>query len=304
MKLPVSYFVAASFVGAAAASAGCFDGARHFHPDDWAFCQPVDEDGSAFFYYTPFEDEGNVMLGLHVPQDSFGWSALAIAGNGGMKGASQFVVRRDDDGSSEWIVEDRYSEDYVTPKLDESQDVKLIFANQTDDGETSFGILVPMNSCDEEHDYPIYDKDIFMHWALGKDHEFSFHGTRRGQFHANLLRAPKRVPSTEGLLSLDITMPNVPVNMGEGGTDPTNPYICSFFDLEELSQGRFVAGEKVHVTRFSPILDQQKYVHHMILYSCSGDETGQNDDDKEHLLVQPECESMPAGTYISCRQRQ
>ena len=30
-------------------------------------------------YYTPFEEEGNVMLGLHVVKDHFGWSSLALS---------------------------------------------------------------------------------------------------------------------------------------------------------------------------------------------------------------------------------
>ncbi|CAB9522351.1 DBH-like monooxygenase protein 1 [Seminavis robusta] len=268
----------ASFGTLAAAERYCFDDTR-FTEADWAFCQQIQPD--LFMYYTPFPEEGNVMLGLHATRDTFGWTALALAGNGGMKGASQVVVRQE---NGEWIAEDRHSRDYVTPSLDASQDVKLLFANQTSCGETSWGVLIPMNSCDDD-DYPIEDISVFMHWAFGDGHTFGFHGSRRGQFHANLMRAPKDVPSTDGLPYLDILMPDVPVVVGEGGSDPTNPYICSFFDISQLPKSNtneeLGPGSKVHVTRFSPVLDEdsKQFVHHMI-------------------FIIPECESMPSGCSI------
>ena len=90
-------------------------------------------------YYTPLAD--HVMLGLHALEDVKGWSSLALSGNGGMKGASQIVVRRDDD--DKWVAEDMHSHDYVTPSVDESQDVQLIFAQQDElTGETAWGGLV------------------------------------------------------------------------------------------------------------------------------------------------------------------
>lgn len=143
-----------------------------------------------------------------------------------MKGASQYVVRRDDD-TDEWVAEDRFSLDYTTPVLDEQQDVRLLFALQDEEDEqTAWGIVIPKNSCDL-NDYDIQDKKMNMHWALGSEHTFGYHGrSSRGQFHANLLQPPKALPSTDGLTFLDMTMPDVPVELGEGGQDPTNPYIC------------------------------------------------------------------------------
>ena len=298
-----------AFAPAAAAvdtgSVSCFDGASaFFSTDDWDFCHPIRPD--LFLYYKPLLDEGNVKLGLHATQDTFGWSSLALAGNGGMKGASQIVVRRreennnNNNNSNEWIAEDRNSQDFTTPTLDESQDVKLLFANQTDDtGETSWGVLVPMNSCDE-HDYPILNISTFMLWALGDDHSFGFHGSRRGQFHVNLLTGPSHdaLVAVERAMddstisrSIEFLMPNVSVVIGEDGADPSNPYICSVFDLERMRPGDFEGEDsKVHVTRISPIIDDdaKAYVHHMILYSCTN-------GDFEHGQVIPHCQSMPSG---------
>eukprot|EP00913_Durusdinium_trenchii_P034850 g32598.t1 len=137
-------------------------------------------------YYGPQGDF--VRLGLFIEQHS-GWSALAFGGNGGMKGAQQFVVRKVDgafvaeerrsaatefrgegraettmrgktrqglrqrmqqelltqkpcrprlrDESHKWrskrdICGDigGYSTDYVTPALQPTQEVALIFANE------------------------------------------------------------------------------------------------------------------------------------------------------------------------------
>ena len=160
--------------------------------------------------------------------------------------------------------------DYVIPDLDESQDVKLLFADQTADGETSWAVLVPMNSCDPD-DYPIQNVSMFMHWAIGDSHTFGYHGTRRGQFHANLMNTPMEFPGTEGLPFVDFLMPNVPVVIGNEERDPTNPYICSFFDLDQLTteftNGTIEPGTVVHVTRLSAALDEDSegYVHHMLL---------------------------------------
>ena len=294
----------------------CHDSPHFFHPDEWVYCQQLTS--TLFMYYTPLEEEeGNLMLGLHAVNETYGWTALAVAGNGGMKGASQIVVRKqqqqqENNNNDEWIAEDRNSQDYTTPSLDESQDVKLLFANQTTDdkGETAWGVLLMMNSCDPL-DYPILNVSVFMHWALGDSHTFGYHGSRRGQFHANLRQAPTEAPSTDGLDFIDIRMPNVSVVLGDGGSDPTNPYICSFFDLQVLGAGRFDVNDKVHVTRLAPVLNEasKQYVHHMILYTCLSaadrEESGGNGDNEagvnfttvEHLQIIPECESMPEGCY-------
>lgn len=285
---------ASTFQGASAA--GCFQDGAPFHPDDWNYCQKITD--TIFMYYTPLDD--TVTLGMHVTEGSKGWTALATAGNGGMKGASQIVVRKE---AGDWIAEDRYSMDYTTPTLDEQQDVQLLFAQQDEDvGETAWGVLIPQNSCDEQ-DYDIEDKTIFMLWAMGSSHNFGYHFDNRGQFMANLLAPPKELPSTEELDHIDFVMPNVPVVMGEGGNDPTNPYICTYFDMHELGRElNFTGDDKVHVTRFSPVLDEnsEKYVHHMVVMGCQGDPSPQGgstgyDGGVEHMQVIPECEAMPPG---------
>jgi hypothetical protein len=142
-----------------------------------------------------------------------------------MKGASQIVVRKDGT-TNEWIAEDRYSMDYVTPSLDEKQDVQLLFSKQDEEtGETAWGVVLPQDSCDEPYDYAIEDRNIFMIWAVGSSHTFSYHGTNRGQFTANLRHKPPALPDTSSYNQFDVLMPNVKVVRGEEELDPANPFI-------------------------------------------------------------------------------
>ena len=181
---------------------GCFDDATSpFDPTDWTYCQKIPSDShEMYMYYTPLED--TVLIGFHAHEDTEGWTALGINGNGGMKGATFIVVRRDDDGT--WIAEDRFAEDYAMPALDERQDVKLLFAEQ-ESGQTAWGVAIPMSSCDADgNDYDILDKNQAMLWAVGNDHSFGYHA-KRGQYAANLLQAPNERVNT-GSLNYDLRL--------------------------------------------------------------------------------------------------
>mmetsp|Transcript_36888 Transcript_36888/g.82994 ORF Transcript_36888/g.82994 Transcript_36888/m.82994 type:complete len:725 (-) Transcript_36888:117-2291(-) len=285
--------------------AGCFPVDGSFQPNDWAHCQPIS--GSLTLYYTPLDDL--VMIGLHASQDVFGWSALGIAGNGGMKGSSQIVVRRGDN-EDEWVAEDMYSFDYTKPIADVQQDVQLLFARQDDvTGETAWGVVVPKNSCDEPFDYDIEDRSVFMIWALGDSHDFSFHGGRRGQFTANLLAPPAEHADFSQYKHVDFLMPNVEVTRGEEevarGEDITNAFICTYFDLDVMAMDMNVTHEdKIHVVGFEPKIEEgnEEYYHHMLLSSCGGagfdpGNGGGTFDESEifHKKVIPNCQTVPRG---------
>ena len=91
-----------------------------------------------------------------------------------------------------WVAEERYSADYVEPHLQEAQEVLLIFANESA-GSTSWGVLLPTRSCKAGDRYAMEDVGMFMHWALGYSHTFSYH-KERGQFHTNLVSGPPASP--------------------------------------------------------------------------------------------------------------
>ena len=318
MKLPyllvvstaASMFYQSTTAKAADADDGCFgwNAQEIFDPKDWTHCQSIND--NMYMYYTPMED--TIMLGLHILNDSFGWSALGPGGNGGMKGASQIVVRKNDD--DEWIAEDRYSTAYQTPSLDDSQDVQLLFAKQDEiTGETAWGVVIPQNSCDER-DYMIEDKNIYMIYALGSSHSFAFHGSERGQFTSNLLGAPPAHHNMEDYDHFDFVMPNIPVVRAEeevaAGLDPTNAFICSYYDMDVMGKDLgFDSDDKVHMVGYEPVFTpgNEEYLHHFTLFSCpmgaGGGPMGmgggaiQELDDSHlyHQKVISDCTNMPPG---------
>lgn len=271
-----------------AADVACFDGSGSFVEAQWPFCQKVHDD--VLVYYGPSADASFLKLGLYADGHS-GWSALAFAGNGGMKGAQQFVVRQD---GGAWVAEERYSTDYALPQMQETQDLTLIFASD-ENGGTAWGLLLPLMSCGAGERYPVEDASRWMHWALGSSHSFAYHSNKRGQFHTNLISGPPTLPNMSGLDEVDVLMPDVDVVLGQGGTDPTNPYICGIFDLAQLLPADKSASDKHHVVKFAPKLSasSEQYVHHMILYSC--DNAASYGISLTHNQVIGECESMPPG---------
>ena len=273
-------------------AATCYDGAGGFQQEHWPFCQQLE--AGLLMYFGPSTDGDFLKLGLQAENHS-GWSALAIGGNGGMKGAQQFVVRQVD---GEWKAEERYSADYVTPELQETQEVRLIFAGESQ-GHTSWGVLIPSRSCQPGERYAVEDVGMFMHWALGHAQEFGYHKSR-GQFHTNLVSGPPAPPpDMSSLPSVMVTMPDVPVVLGEGGSDAQNPYLCGIFDLAEVLPAGLNASAKHHAAKFAPILDPQsrQYVHHMILYECS--DQAAVDNNFTHNQVISNCERMVRGCQNS-----
>lgn len=263
-------------------NARCYDDGGNFAAAAWPYCTEASPNLSL---YSGHSDDGQyVKLGVHIHNHTRGWSAVGFSGNGGMKGASQIVVRLEQD---QWIAEDRYSLDYVTPSLDPQQDVRLIFAH--DNGQnTSWAVIVPRDSCDV-NDYAAVNVSRTFIWALGPSHVFVKH-IARGQFRANILNGTQPIPALGNVTNLDIKMTNVSVVSAT--SDASNPYICGIFDLRQLVPDRNFTG-KVHIAKFSPYLDPTTgpYLHHMILYGCDQSQA----NNFTHNSVIADCQSMPPG---------
>jgi hypothetical protein len=251
------------------ASTNCYSNVHGgFTREQWPHCVQIAENTNIQVYSGKTADGNFVKLGMHVIGHSGAWSSLATAGNGGMKGARMIVVRKK---SGEWVAEDRYSQDYAEPQLHNDQDVKLLFA-QEESGGTSWGVLLPLDACKTavnglETDYPL-SEDVYrwMLFALGSTHDFAYHGSTRGQFHANLISgSPQKRIMPANAEELDLNMPNVDIS-SSGGKDDTNPYICASFDLSKVMPSRDW-NSKHHAIKFAPLI-QSKYVHHIILYAC------------------------------------
>eukprot|EP00930_Biecheleria_cincta_P052949 TRINITY_DN3824_c0_g2_i4.p1 TRINITY_DN3824_c0_g2~~TRINITY_DN3824_c0_g2_i4.p1 ORF type:complete len:681 (-),score=104.86 TRINITY_DN3824_c0_g2_i4:93-2135(-) len=239
-----------------------------------------------------YEEAGEFLkLGMQVANHN-AWSALAISGNGGMKGAREIVVRKENDA---YVAEDRYSLSYSQPELSPTQDVKLIFA-KNEGGHTSWAVLLPMNACKgmsnkgTPMNYEILDIRQKMLWALGSTHSFGYHGSTRGSFEANLISGPVPEPSIGENTVVDLRMPNVTVETSPPATDLNNPYICGVFDLNEYVD----SSQKLQAVKIEPVLnpDTEKYCHHMLLIVCDSAPDG-----FAHNKVIKECMGMPEGCY-------
>lgn len=266
-----------------AASSACFDGQGGFTQEHWSFCERLTE--KIFMYYGPSGDF--LKLGLFVESHS-GWSALAFGGNGGMKGAQQFVVRK---VNNAFVAEERYSTDYVTPELQPAQEIALISPARR---------MATLPGVWRSHGAPV-PQERGIQWktlavsCIGpwESHDF-YHHTSRGQFHANLISGPATMEDFSNAQNISFTMPDVSVVMGAGGNDEKNPYLCTLFDLSQMLPSSMNLADKHHVAMFSPILDTDSaaYVHHMILYACEDEDAASG---FQHGQVVPECESMPRG---------
>jgi len=234
---------------------------RNIQPSDWDHCTQLT---SSLLLY--FGVQGDFLKLAVFAEGHAGWSAIGIGGNGGMKGASQIVVRKDVYG--EWVAEDRYSLDYVQPAMDSKQDVLLLFAEERPDYGIEWGVLLPLDSCDVD-DYPIKDFDRWVHWALGSSHKFDYHSSR-GQIFLNLVSGPKDVPpDIHASEEYDLRMPSVPVETWDGQTIATSDYKCGVFDMEQVAPGYDIS-RKRHMIKITPLIDpsSSEYPHHMILYKC------------------------------------
>jgi len=120
-----------------------------------------------------------------------GWFSIGMSANGGMMGADVWRLMKDSAGHLK--LDDMFVEDWVTPSLDTVQNVKLLTAQQTSAGRTSFTFERKLVTCDGGANRVNYhlgnqDFDIRAHevgnliYAWGNDHSnFMYHGsTQRG----------------------------------------------------------------------------------------------------------------------------
>jgi len=261
-----------------------------FTEEQWPHCHQLSE--NVHFYFGVDHSANVLTLGLHAAYHdgwSGGWTGVGLGGNGGMKGANIIVVRKED---GNWVAEDRHSEHYSTPALDDSQDVRLLFAEELNGG-ISWGIITPLDTCDEFDD-PIQNISRWMLWAKGPGHAFTYHDGMRGQFHVNLFSGPPTEPDFTGMEQVSLQMQNVLVEGHPDGAHPTNPYKCTMFDLSQVLPGGDF-NNKTHVVKMSATFSPgaERFVHHMILSACSS-YLGLSDG-HTHLKEIPLCENMPAG---------
>ena len=147
----------------------------------------ADQQGDALqmdFYWTIGSDD-MLTMGIDVTGARPGWLGFGISANGGMMGADIIVLRKDSGGSN-FILEDRFAEDWATPLLDDHQDVVLLSAVRDEDkARTSFSLTRYAHAmvAHRERRETVTNMDIDIHpsrpseiiWAMGYDDNFYQH---------------------------------------------------------------------------------------------------------------------------------
>ena len=114
-----------------------------------------------------------------VKAKTTGWFAFAISVDRFMP-ESDFIVMfvEDIDEDRHGWVTDRYIDDqYTRPKMDESQDIELLYAEQVD-GYSYMSVARKVDTGDVQ-DRVIHDDDEYLLWAIGEEDLFDIH-TKNG----------------------------------------------------------------------------------------------------------------------------
>jgi len=199
-----------------------------------------------------------VTFGVQVGQTS-GWFGLGVSEGGGMKGADSWVFSKNAGG--QWTVNDRFSEDYVTPTDDASQDVSISSTSQTANS-TTVVFTRKLDTCDIEKDnviYPQHPQPYIAAFGLG---EWGYHGpenreTRFLVLAPNTTSTPKVNTVAAGVdqeEDISFLMPNITVPAQE------TSYLCTNFEAPRDNKYQIIAGN------YS--ITPNKMVHHMILFAC------------------------------------
>ncbi|KAL7544137.1 hypothetical protein ACHAWF_007524 [Thalassiosira exigua] len=123
----------------------------------------------------------------------------------------------------------------------------------------------------------------------------------------NLLSSPPSHPDLSAYDPLDFLMPDVEVVRGAEDRDPTNAFVCAYYDLDVLGSDLGLnSSEKIHVVGYEHVIARgsEKYMHHLLLASCGLEDLGAgaldgraafDDSDLYHGKVVPSCDNMPPG---------
>ncbi|KAJ3332430.1 DBH-like monooxygenase protein 1, partial [Kappamyces sp. JEL0680] len=113
-----------------------------------------------------------------------GWLGIGTSDAGGMKGANVWVGRKGSNGS--FVLEERFTTDYVSPELTAVQSATLLESFQTDKV-TAFRFSRPLVGCDAQHATLTDKNPLWFIYAVGKSNSFGQHAPdSRGQAFIDL----------------------------------------------------------------------------------------------------------------------
>ncbi|KAK2864314.1 hypothetical protein Q7C36_003468 [Tachysurus vachellii] len=184
-----------------------------------------------------------------VTVNTTGWVGFGFSPNGGMAGSDIFIGGVGPDGI---YFSDRNADGNVMPAVDEKQDSKVLSLTEAN-GQTMMKFQRSINGCDK-NDFSITEMPINLIYAYGTTDDISYHQSRRGTKEVNLLNYMPRssVPDSK-YFEMKVTNFTIPAI--------NTYYLCKIMNLP-------VFDRKYHIYRIEPVIQNQDFVHHMLLYRC------------------------------------
>ncbi|KAJ9455606.1 Tyramine beta-hydroxylase [Diplonema papillatum] len=195
-------------------------------------------------------------------------SSAGLSSSGSMKGADIMVGRFNDEDV--FVLEDRYSDNFVTPSFDEEQIVELL------EGGTSGGytwwvgtrrIKRDCSSMDRLNDLDAYQYDAIQNIiaAGGSSHAFERHSIRTATglpLLEDVDVIPEPVEATQSISLRPEDENGAPFVVPAARTT----YWCTPFT--------FPNDTKYHTVKVVPRVADHGLMHHMIMYLCNGEPKG------------------------------
>ncbi|KAJ3326183.1 hypothetical protein HDV06_000059 [Boothiomyces sp. JEL0866] len=206
-------------------------------------------------YWTVDEKAKEIEFAV-VSKNGATWVAIGTSDAGGMKGADIWLGYKKND---EFILEDRFSETYGYPILDQQQDLKLLSWYQSYFS-TAFTFKRSLESCDDHDAKLVTSHPMWFVFAVGTSNEFTMHAPGdNAQVYLDLeghyFDDYVDVPLDDDTVEYSMIAPAYEIPAED------TVYCYSYFDIsKDLSEKHQVVVEDISIA--------SKYVHHMVGYLC------------------------------------
>ncbi|XP_050715576.1 uncharacterized protein LOC126998176 [Eriocheir sinensis] len=216
----------------------------------------LDQDGVFVMLWTPRDDA----IDMELQVGAKGYVGLGFSPNGGMKGAD--IVLGWVDVAGKVFLHDCYAEGNWAPKVDASQDVKLLGGYQNDT-HTVLRFSRPWQTLDTKNDFMLGDDTVRVIWAYSNNDppskaNLNYHEARGTK--SLYLKSPQFVmpPMGPDVKTLDLMASNVSLP-----DDLDTLYWCKLLKMPNITT-------KHHIIGYIPLAQKEnlEHFHHAVIYEC------------------------------------